>query len=318
MKITKHLAWLLAIILLSCSSPESSDLDSCDCDMNESITGAMLASRFSNLSDLESQLTIKYFGDTNSSDTSNSIYTKVELTHCSAGNQLISILESGLSQDDIMAARDGDYSDQIGLILTAPFAIANRMELNKVYTLARWRPDLFGEGDVAFFNLAEMAVNSINTEKIAYLNQRDSSEKGYINSFNHITAQAFITSCFTEEIADFIADVHELHNMPELTSGKFTKKQLADSNNNPMDNYVDMINNEWGQELGKKLKKQFKISQSTNWTPELLADYLNEIQKYYCASFKIGMEPVSLANDKLVRFANKLNVVMKGVPFEEF
>jgi len=318
MKLIKHISWLVFILVAACASPSSSEVSSCECDFKEGITGAMLASRFNNLDELRQDLTINYSGDSITSDTSQSPYTKVELVHCSGGIRLISELESGLSQDDITAARDGDYGEQIGLMITAPFAIANRMELNKVYTLARWRPDLFGEGDIAFFNLAQLAVNSINTPKLAYLNPRDSSEKGYINSFNHITAQAFITSCFTEEIADFIADVHELHNMPELTSGSFTQAQLADSNNNPMDNYVDMINNEWGQELGKKLKKQFKLSQNTKWSPELLTDYLNEIQKYYSSSFKIGLKPFSPEQDQIVRFANKLNVVMQGVPFEEF
>ena len=121
---------------------------------------------------------------------------EVLLRHCSHGREVISELHSGISQDDIADARDGDYGDQLALILSAPYAVANRMDLNKVYTLARWKPQLFGEGDVAFYDLARTSVNNINTLDLAYKNERDSSEKGYINSFNHITGQAFVTSCF--------------------------------------------------------------------------------------------------------------------------
>ncbi len=57
-------------------------------------------------------------------------------------------------------------------------------------------------------------------------------------------------------MADYIADLHERHHLPELTTlGKFTSAQLNDFNNSPLDNYVDMINNEWGQELGKFQKQ---------------------------------------------------------------
>ena len=166
--------------------------------------------------------------------------------------------------------------------------------------------------------MAKQSVGNISTPDRAYLNERDSSEKGYINSFNHITGQAIVTTCFSEEMADFIADVHELHNMSELTSGNFSIDQLNDVNNNPVDNYVDMINNEWGQELGKKLKVRYSITNKTEWTPELLANYLNDIQSYYSWAFRIGFRPFTIDDDVIKKFSNKINQVLGGViPIEK-
>ena len=113
-------------------------------------------------------------------------------------------------------------------------------------------------------------------------------------------------------MADYIADVHELHNMPELTTGKFTDEQLKDVDNNPVDNYVDMINNEWGQELGKQLKKKHGITRETLWTKELMVSYLNDIQSYYSWAFGIGISPFRINDDVVIKFADKINQVMRS------
>ncbi|MFN0275736.1 MAG: hypothetical protein ACKVPJ_08330, partial [Chitinophagales bacterium] len=188
-----------------------------------------------------------------------------------------------------------------------------RKDLEKVFLLARLRPALFGEGDVAFFNIAQAQVKNINTRELAFVNANDSTEKGYLNTFNHITAQAFITSCFYEELADFVADAHERHHHPELILGKFTKEKLEDLAEGPVDNYVDVINNEWGQELGKQLKKKYQISIETYWTPELLSNYLNDMQSYYSWAFQIGFKPFMPGDEQVIKFSKKLNAVMKGV-----
>ena len=297
----------------SIGAPCSSETDS-----DRAINGALLASRIETLDELKSVIDIFYFIDSASLTDSLEVNSTVVLRHCSHGKEVVSELSSGISQDDIAKARDGDYGDQLALAISAPYAVANRMDLNKVYTLSRWKPNLFGEGDVAFYDLAKQSVGNIRTPDRAYLNERDSSEKGYINSFNHITGQAIVTTCFSEEMADFIADVHELHNMSELTSGNFSIDQLNDVNNNPVDNYVDMINNEWGQELGKKLKVRYSITNKTEWTPELLANYLNDIQSYYSWAFRIGFRPFTIDDDVIKKFSNKINQVLGGViPIEK-
>ena len=303
------------------------EIDSSKCDFGkistpvsgqlyEGIQGALLASRFETLEEFKSVVQLEYFKDDLSRDSNVAANSIVRLKHCNKGVGVVSILESGLSQDDIVKARDGGLIDRLSLLMHSPYAIANRMELNKIYSLARWKSKIFGEGDVAFYDLAKASVNNINTDNLAFKIDRDSSDKGYLNTFNHFTAQAFITTFYSEELADFIADIHELHNMPKLTSGDFTEDELTSQTNNPIDNYVDMINNEWGQEMGKQLKEKYSINQLTYWTPGLLANYLNEIQQYYSWAFQIGFQPFRKEDEVVVRFSNKINVVMKGMPLE--
>ncbi len=95
--------------------------------------------------------------------------------------------------------------------------------------------------------------------------------------------------------------------MPELMTGHFSTDQIMDPNVNPLDNYVDIINNEWGQELGKKLRDKYQINSNTVWTPELLTNYLNDIQSYYRWSLQIGMEPFRPQDTVVTRFSHKLN-----------
>ena len=201
------------------------------------VKGALLLTRFKSLEELKTVIQIEYVRNGK---------PMVLLTHSVDGREVRSILKSGISEFDIMHARDGGFWDRVWLGLNSPYVVFNRKELSKVYNLARRRYHIFGEGDVAFYDLSESILYNISDEDIASLHTEDLSEKGYFNTFNHITAQAFITSIFSEKLADFIADKHEIRYMPELITGKFTEAQLADLENGPIDNYVDLINNEWG------------------------------------------------------------------------
>lgn len=271
---------------------------------------ALLASRYQSLEELQTAIEIDYHRDPSEAPQAGE-YTAVYLRQCCEGIEVNGVLESGLSQNQIMSVRAKGWLAKAGLVLQAPFAASNRRNLIKIFNLARRKPMTFGVGDVAFYDLAETSVDHIITHELAYLSPRDSSEKGYINSFNHIAAQAFITSCFSEEMADYVSDVHERNNMEELTSGRFSPEQLVDPLNNPVDNYVDLINNEWGQEIGKTLKEKYRIHQATYWTPQLLADYLNDLQDFYSWAFQIGFKPYSVDDELVIRFANKINTVME-------
>lgn len=278
----------------------------------KSIQGALLGTRFQSLEELKSVIKIEYFTDSSGSDSANYKNPAVRLTHCSNGQEVINVLESGISQGEIGKARSGDFWDRLHVLIKSPYAVTKRDELSKVYILARRRNDLFGEGDPAFYDLAISVVKNINTPDLAFINVRDSTEKGYLNSFDHITAQAFTTSCFSERLADLIGDAHE-RDRPELITGKFSEKQKSDLDEGPVDNYVDLINNQWGQELGKVLKKKYNITRKTYWTPELLADYLNDIQSYYSWAFQIGFKPFKPEDEVIIMFSKKINLVLSGV-----
>jgi len=275
-----------------------------DQDRMSSGKGALLLTRFKSLEELKKVIQIEYV-----------LHGKpqVRLTHSSHGREVSSILKSGISELDIVDARDGGFWDRVWLGINSPYVVINRKDMMRIYLLARIRSNIFGEGDVAFYDLSKTILYNISDDDLASMHSEDLSEKGYINTFNHITAQALMTSIFSERLADFIADVHELRKLPELVTGKFTEDQLTDLEEGPVDNYIDIINNEWGQELGKVLRKKYNISRETYWTPELLANYLNDIQTYYSWSFQIGFKPFRASDEIVIRFSNKINSLMKGV-----
>lgn len=266
----------------------------------------VLASRFNSLDDFKSKFQVTYFNN----DGGNSSNSKVQLKLLGEKTETLGELKSGLSQDDIIKARDGNILEKVKLALRSPYTIRIRKNLEKGFVLARrWRGTI-GNRDVAFYDLALALSQHINSPELAYKNARDSGEKGYVNTFNHIAAQAVLTSFFSKELASFLADLHERKNMPELTTGNFTPEQLQDTSNYPEDNYVDIINNSIGQELGLVLQKKYQLNEVKQCTPELFANYLNDVQGYLSWSMRIGFEPFCSNDEVVVRFANKLNHVL--------
>lgn len=320
---------LLSIFYIGCNQPHNIKLDSSGeyaCTSTESedttdtatyktVRGALLGTRFSSLEELKSVIQIKYSDGTITSDSTLPESSSVRVRHCSSGREVTCVLEKGINEGDFLKAvrsPNGTTWNRVALLFRCPYAVINREDLKKIHTLSRRKPDWFGEGDLAFFDIAKSSADHINTPDIAFRNPQDSTEKGYLNSFNHITAQAFVTSCFSEELADFVADAHERFHHPDLITGKFTKEQLKDLGEGPVDNYVDLINNQWGQELGKQLKKKYNINRETTWTPELLANYLNDLLSYYSWAFQIGFRPYRPEDNNVRRFSGKMDAVMKG------
>lgn len=273
--------------------------------------GALLLTRFSSFEDFREVVHIEYEGGALEGNVKNS---RVRLTHICGNKSVHSLLKKGVSERDFVRARDSGFWARVSLVFRSPYSIWNRKRLSKMYALSRRRGAVFGEGDVAFYDLAESMTDHIVSYDKELLSPQDLSDKGFINTFNHVIAQAFITSIYSEKLADFIADSHERKAMPELITGVFTEEQLSDVENGPTDNYLDIINNEWGQELGKQLQEQFKVSHKTTWNPELLSAYLNEMQQYFSWSFEIGFNPFSPTDEVVIRFSEKINVVMEKLP----
>lgn len=322
MNLLRYFVLFVCIAFIACSQskqpdaagPERRELDADSLSLTDSTAGhggeALLLTRFTSLAQFRELVDVKYLHDLIDSNEQKSAKPQVQLTYRSGDRQVISILASGISQADFIRAKKGNFLNKVALGLKSPFAVRHRKDLGCIEDLGRRKPEVYGIGDAAFYDLAEIMVQHILIDDLPGISDRDLGEKGYLNTFNHITAQAFMTSVFSEEVADFVADVHELYNMPELISGHFTQEQLDDFENGPVDNYVDMINNEWGQELGKVLAEKYKITQETFWTPALLRNYLNDIQSYHSWTFQIGFEPFRTTDEKVIRFAEKINQVL--------
>lgn len=272
--------------------------------------GPLLSTHFASLEELKAVVQIEYTA-------ANSLIgrkAQVQVTHVGNGEKVTSVLKEGISDLDIKRAAYGSVWKRVSLCLGTPYLLVARNDLVRVFSLGRRRGELFGGGDVAFYDLAENMVSNISEEDMAFVKPKDLSEKGYINTFNHVTAQAFMTALFSEKLTDFVADTHERGNMPELVSGKFSTDQMADVQKGPVDNYVDIVNNEWGQELGKVLKGKYKITRQTKWTEELLANYLNDVQSYFSWTLGVSFEPFRDDEILVRRFTEKLNLIMRGVP----
>ncbi|MEM6262583.1 MAG: hypothetical protein AAGI38_08760 [Bacteroidota bacterium] len=272
--------------------------------------GALLLTRFHSYEEFAALVQIEYYSSGKKMDPATAKAKEVRLTHICGSRRVTSILKEGVSQNDFSKARDGGFWDKAELLFSAPYAVSNRQNLQRIYTLSRRLSAIYGEGDVAFYDLAERMRYKIRQEDFNTLATADFTEKGFINTFNHFVAQALMTSIFSEKLADFVADAHERKNMPELMSGNFTKIQKEDIYTGAVDNYLDMINNEWGQEQGKILKERYHLSEDTEWTPLLLANYLNDIQQYFSWAFEIGFNPFRPSDEVVIRFARKLNLVM--------
>ena len=299
----RYIVCIFLFFNLSCTWQQTTNTNT---GQNSMLSGkaALLTTRFSSLEELKKVIKIEYTLED---------VPQVSLTHSSNGQEVNSVIRSGISELDIINAKKGGFWDHVSLGLNSPYVVINRKDIMRVYLMARIRCNLFGEGDVAFYNISEAIVHNISDDDTAGINSRDLTEKGFINTFNHITAQALMTSVFSERLADFISDVHELRKLPELVTGKFTKEQINDIEEGPVDNYIDIINNEWGQELGKVLRKKYNISRETNWTPELLANYLNDVQSYYSWVFQIGFKPFRASDEIVIRFSGKINSLLMGV-----
>lgn len=298
---------LFLIIAVACSDHVHIDKVRNDTNAINSGEGGLLLTRFKSLEDLKKVIEIDYGSIVPYSTGALTPQLYVRLSY-HGRREVTSILASGINEPDFRVARDGHFWDRILLGLRCPYAAIHRKQLASIERLGRRRPWVYGKGDVAFYDIAETMVHNISEEDVMYMPSEDLSEKGYLNTFNHITAQAFMTSIYSESIADFVADVHERQHT-ELMNGNFTQDQLTDLEDGPIDNYVDLINNEWGQELGKELRKKYSISQGTHWTPQLMADYLNDIQKYYSWTFQIGFIPFRETDEIVIRFAGKINTV---------
>ncbi len=293
---------ILLVVYSGCSQTSSQKEGADDFQMAEKV--ALLTTRFSSLEELKEVIQIDY---------KKGKRPAVYLTHNSNGVEVTSVLKAGISEADIMEIRRGGIWGKIGLCFRSPYFVANRWDIMRVFILSRRRHNIFGWKDIAFYDIAEIMMNHIIEVGLTPQDSLDFSEKGYINTFNHVGSQALMTTMFSEKFADFMSDTHERSTLPELITGDFTEKQKNDIKNGAVDNYIDFINNEWGQELGKMLKKKYKINRQTNWTPELLCNYLNDTQNYYSEVLQIAFKPFNPEDEVVMKFSAKINRVMNDI-----
>lgn len=311
--------WLFKIIIvwlflftMSCDMSEpdelliNSSLRQDSIEKKLEVRGALVSTRFQSFEQLKKVIDIQYSDNCDIAEYQGEPWVKV--IHKSNGKKVQSVLTEGVSELDFIDARDSGFVSKIKLVILSPYAIYKRKELKAVSMLARKNWHIYGEGTPAFYDISKQIIANIDPEDLELLDSIDlNSEKGYFNTVNHILAQSFMTSLFSEKLADLVADAHERKNLPEIISGNFTTKQIADLENGPVDNYVDIINNEWGQEIGKVLKAKYNIHSEMIWSSELLANYLNDLQSYFGWCFQVSFKPFGPEDRLVKKFSQKLN-----------
>jgi RHS repeat-associated protein len=148
-----------------------------------------------------------------------------------------------------------------------------------------------------------MAINAgYNPEGSAY-------GMGLANMMLHVAGQALFTVMFGESTANLAGHIHET-GQPSLFTGKFSNN---DDLKYAIDNYADLINNQWGQKLGMDFVKNNNITSRTSWTPDLTANFFNSIQNFVGQSSGKNFNSFS-ANDTFIKQFSAFINIMSSKP----
>jgi hypothetical protein len=199
------------------------------------------------------------------------------------------------SQEQLKSARDGGLGIKLIVGATFPQAAYYKGELEKIEKLS-FRAK----------NEQKMALGDIAKSFL----ENSSATRGTLeNTYLHTLGQGFITILFGEGAANFSGHLHE-RIQEGLITGNLSNQEIGQA----IDNYSDLINNQWGQLWGNEIKAKFGITSGTEWTPELTAGVLNEFQNKLSSSMGINFnKSYSASNDtkkqgfveKLTEFINK-------------
>ena len=93
--------------------------------------------------------------------------------------------------------------------------------------------------------------------------------KRYRNQYTHIFGQSVIAAMYGEDFAKFSGDIHERRKNSKKEVNIFKAKF---ANYMEKDAYVDLINNEYGRQLGIQIAKELGIEKEKAWTNQQTAD----------------------------------------------
>jgi RHS repeat-associated protein len=114
----------------------------------------------------------------------------------------------------------------------------------------------------------------------------------YADVFQHIYGQTLLTVEYGEDFARFIGDAHER----DLTGfGEFTIASVS-----------DLINNEWGRQLGTSMREKYP---SGNWTADKVCSFTTDVISYMKASIReLRSIEINISNEEISDLTRRLNV----------
>ncbi len=218
--------------------------------------------------------------------------------------------EGGVGQADLKKAAAGDLADKIGFGLGNPSVVWHKSELEGIEKLSYVAKNtshtaLMKISDAMYTHIAKPSAGP------TYFIGKDKVDMpgATRNMLLHVFGQAVITTVYGRSAADFAGDIHE-RDQPSLITGKIgaTEERQA------IDNYSDMINNLYGQDIGERVSKTLGVSSSTVWTPAMTAKYVNAIQAEIATEMSWKMTPFSAKAAEIARFSALLNEVQGTTP----
>ncbi len=212
------------------------------------------------------------------------------------------------SQGKLDAANKAGLPGKAALGMRYPELVWHKSELEGVRKLAL---GIKHEGEeapaITMFGMAKEMYKNLQTKPKGptytvgdnVVTMKDATE----NMLLHVAGQATLTTLYGRNVADLAGDIHE-RGQPALITGKIS----ATEERQAIDNYSDLVNNLYGQDIGKRLSEKF--SSKTAWTPALTAEFFNAIQSEIAAETGLTFKPFDEKNIKIQKFTNLLNEVM--------
>ena len=253
---------------------------------------------YATLEELKKSIAIVY----NNKDTERASVT-LSANHKGVG--VTKTLSPGYRESELRTINDqlksADRWEKAKIVVDNPTLVLRKNALKGALALGKTKSNISG---TANYYIAKAMVGNITSN----ISKAYKGDKGLVNTFNHITGQAVMSMIFGANSSDFVADIHE-RGQPELMTGNIKSgKPTAQA----IDNYVDLINNQFGQILGEELAGKYKSSLHFGFTPETTASLLNDFQSYFGDTFNKDFKEFSENDDLVRRFSNLLNEVNKG------
>lgn len=235
----------------------------------------LLATDYKTLAQLKKKVTITYVSEKRTEEWT---YYSVTLVHKYKNTVLTHTLNNtGFTNDELKT-----FVGKVELCIQDPFMCSILNSINNMSYRAE--------------NSMKMAFGDMPDKMIGNLKNKPKDAAALSNTMLHVTGQALITAIWGAGVADVVGDMHE-RDQKSLMTGDIKDTELKQA----IDNYCDLVNNEFGQLWGKEIADKLKIGPHTTWTDELTANFLNELQDKFKESLNLKFDKKFSKDDQFVK-----------------
>jgi RHS repeat-associated protein len=266
----------------------------------------LIANNYKDLAALKKAVDIKYTPAGTFTSAEVSVTDKAKK---SKGTNTLS--ESNVGQAAIVkAARSTDWAEQGAFALSNPTAVYHKNALEGIEKLSFVAKNTPGTALGKISDAMYPHIAKSPTGPTYVVGGKTVAMSGTTkNMLLHVFGQAVITTIYGRSSADFAGDAHE-RDTPGLISGTIAPADERKA----IDDYTDMVNNLYGQDIGERVGKKLGVSSSTVWTPALTAKYVNAVQAEIASEMGWKMTPFSAKDPEIVKFSALLNEVQGTTP----